>query len=327
MKTLLMSLLTVTLVALSAPASAAEPAMADEVTVRDHVIVDADVVRLGDLFANVGPYANKAVAYAPEPGHRAVFDINWLYRVAQAYKLNWRPVHRRVSVTVTRDAQVIGREEIADHILAALVDKGADPHLLVDISNRSLRLFVPAGSAAMVGIEDIRFDRRTGRFTAIVAAPADDPNAKRVRVTGQAHKMVEVPVLTRRLIRGEVIGKGDVTYVAMRADRVQTDVIMNAEDLIGKTARRGALRDGQPIRAADVRRPLLVRKGTLVTMFMRVPNMTLTSKGRALEDGSDGDTIRVSNAQSNTIVETVVTGAQRVSVVPVGRQLALAPAN
>lgn len=324
MKTFILTLVAAALVALSTPAGAAEPSVPGQAAVRDAVVVDADVVRLGDLFANAGPYADKAVAYAPEPGQRAVFDVNWLYRVAQAYQLNWRPAHRRVSVTVTRDAQMIGRAEIADHILAALVDKGADPDLMVDISNRSLRLYVPAGSPAMVGIEDIRFDRRTRRFTAIVAAPAGAPDAKRVRVTGQAHKMVEVPVLTRRIIKGDVIGKGDVAYVPMRADRVQTDAVMAAEDLIGKTARRGALRDGQPVRAGDIRRPLLVRKNSLVTIVMQVPNMTLTSKGRALDDGSDGDTIRVANSQSNTIVETVVTGAQRVSVVPVGQQLAAA---
>lgn len=326
MKKYLTPLLTAALVALAtvSTASAADPSATLPITARDHVIVDADVIRLGDLFTNAGEHAEKSVAYAPDLGSRAVFDLNWLYRVAKAYKLDWRPAHRRVSVVVERASQQITRSEVADYILAALVEKGADPDLLVDISNRSLRLYVPSDQAAMVGIEEIRFDKRTRRFTAIVMAPADDPRAKRVRVTGQAHKMVEVPVLTRRIIKDDVITKGDVTYVPMRADRVQADVILTAEDLIGKTARRAALRDGEPIRARNVRRPLMVKKGSLVTMVMHVPNMTLTSKGKALEDGSDGDTIRVTNSQSRTTVETVVTGTQRVSVMPAGRQLALA---
>jgi flagella basal body P-ring formation protein FlgA len=328
MKALIATLTTAAVLVLAAPQGArgaddGRTAPAPTVA-RDHVIVDGDVILLGDLFVNAGEYADKAVAYAPQPGQRAVFDLNWLYRVAKAYKLNWRPAHRGIKVTVQRDAQMIGRAEIADHILAALVDKGAAPDSLIDISNRSLKLYVPTDTAAMVAVEDITYDRRTRRFTAIVAAPAGDPTAKRVRVTGQAHRMVEVPVPARRILAGEVIADGDIKYVPMRADRVQNNVVVAAEDVIGKTARRGSLREGQPIRANMIRRPLLVKKGNLVTMIIHVPNMTLTAKGKALEDGSDGDTIRVSNTQSNTVVETVVIGSQRVSVVPIGEQFAMA---
>lgn len=329
MKTTFATLLTASVLALTPPSvvQAAETAPAVPSVVRDYVIVDTDVVRLGDLFSNAGPNADKAVAYAPDPGQRAVFDLKWLARVAQAYRLNWRPIDRRISVTVQRDSQAIGAEEISDQILAALIDKGVESDAVIDLSNRSLRLYVPAGTAAMVGVEDITFDRRTRRFTAIVSAPAGDPRAKRTRVTGQAHRVIEVPVLTRRISAGDVIGKGDVKIVSLRSDRVQSDVIMNTEELIGKTARRGTVMEDQPIHARDVGRPILVKKGSLVTMIMHVPNMTLTSKGKALDDGSDGDTVRIANAQSKTVVETVVIGTQRVSVLPIGPQLAQAESN
>lgn len=329
MKTRILTTLAVTAlaVAVTFSATAGETDTANPVTARTKVIIEGDVVRLGDLFTNTGELADKAIAYAPEPGSRAVFDIKWLYRVAKAYKLKWRPLSRKVSVSVQRDAQVIGREEIADHIRGALIDKGADRDLLIEISNRSLRLYVPTDKAALVGVEDITYDQRTRRFTAIVSAPADDPSAKRIRVTGQAHKMIEVPVLVRRIQKGEIIGEHDIKWRPMRAGRVAADVVMAAEDLLGKTARRGALRDDQPIRNRDIRRPLLVKKGSLVTMYMKVPNMTLSSKGRALENGSDGDAITISNSQTNTIVEAVVIGAGRVSVVPVARHFKLAQAN
>lgn len=334
MKTTFATLLTASVLALSS-ASVVPAVQAAEATkttpapavARDYVIVDADVVRLGDLFSNAGAHADKAVAYAPDPGQRAVFDLNWLARVAQAYQLNWRPLDRRISVTVQRDGQAIGNEEIADHILAALIDKGVEPDSQIDISNRSLRLYVPTGTAAMVGVEDITFDRRTRRFTAIISAPAGDPRAKRTRVTGQAHKMVQVPVLTRRISEGDVIGNDDIQIVSLRSNRIQSDVVMTAEELIGKTSRRGTIKDEQPVLARDVGRPLLVKKGSLVTMIMRVRNMTLTSKGKALDDGSDGDTVRIANSQSKTIVETVVIGTQRVSVVPLGQQYAQANFN
>ena len=46
----------------------------------------------------------------------------------------------------------------------------------------------------------------------------------------------------------------------------------------------------------------------------RGSRMTLTSKGRALEDGSEGDTIRIANTHSNTVIEGIVVGAHMVAV-------------
>ena len=68
------------------------------------------------------------------------------------------------------------------------------------------------------------------------------------------------------------------------------------------------------MRAQQIRRPLLVAKGDMVTIKLKRPGMELSAKGRAIEDGSKGDTIRVTNSQSKNIIETVVLGAHLVTV-------------
>jgi flagella basal body P-ring formation protein FlgA len=90
-------------------------------------------------------------------------------------------------------------------------------------------------------------------------------------------------------------------------------VILEPEDLAGFSPKR-TLRAGTPIRVAEVQPPVVVSKGALVTLVLDTPSMTLTARGRALEDGGDGDTIRVTNAQSRTTVQGVVTGAGKVAV-------------
>ena len=57
-------------------------------------------------------------------------------------------------------------------------------------------------------------------------------------------------------------------------------------------------------------------KRSLVTILYEVPRMTLTAKGRALEDGSNGEVIRVANTQSNTVVDALVVGPHTVVVNP-----------
>ena len=299
-------------------ALAAAPALAGQSVLNKSTTVRGDVIRLGDLFTNAGKYAGKTVAYTPQPGKRAIFDARWLYRVARGHGLDWRPMSRLDQATVERDSLVIGREEITDYVLAALLDKGADPDMLVDLGNRRLRLYVPAESSATVAVEDTTYDQRTRRFTAILVAPADDPSAQRVRVSGKLHQMSEIPVLSRRVLKDEIITKRDIKWIRTRSDRLQKDTLTNIADLVGKTPKRG-LRAGYPVRISQVRRPLLVTKGSLVTLVLRVPNMLLTAKGRALDGGSDGDTIRISNSQSNTIVEAVITGFNKVSVRPLNR--------
>jgi flagella basal body P-ring formation protein FlgA len=296
-----------------AVACLATPARAEQVILREAVAVNGGYVRLGDLFTNAGDKSDVIVAYAPAPGKRAIFDARWLYRVARGHRLSWRPLSPHDQVVVRRNSQVISREEIEDHILAALMEKGVGADTQVVLSNRSMRLHVPGDGNATIEVEDIALDRRSGRFSAIVAAPAGEPTAKRSRITGRLFQMTEVPVLNRRKASNQVIGKSDVTYKLIRSDRIHRDVVLDAQDLIGRAPRR-TIRDGVPIRVGDVRHPVMVDKGSVVTMVLETPMMTLTAQGRALEDGSDGDTIRITNSQSSSVVQGVVVGAGKVRV-------------
>ena len=295
----------------AAPAAGTEPD--GQVVLRGQVVVNSDLILLGDIFTGAGDKAETPVAYTPEPGKRAVFDARWLSRVARAHGLNWRPAGIRDRTVVKRESFVIGREEIEDVILAALIDRGADPGLNVELSNRMLRLHVAGDSTATVTVEDAVYEPRTKRFTAIIVAPANDPSAKRIRVSGRLIKVSSVPVLARRVMSGELIGKGDIKWINVRSARLQRDIILDASNLVGKTPKRG-LRADKPVRASEVRRPLLVAKSSLVTIVLRVPSMLLTSQGRALEQGSNGDTIRVVNTQSNNVIEAQIIGHGRVMV-------------
>ena len=103
----------------------------------------------------------------------------------------------------------------------------------------------------------------------------------------------------------------------MHSNRLRTGTVVDVNELIGKAAKRG-LRPGLPVRANDIQRQILVPKGSLVTIVLKAPKMTLTAQGKALEDGSDGDTVRILNTQSNKVIEAEVTGAAKVAVLSTG---------
>lgn len=294
-------------------ATKASAVQGEPVMLRESITVNSKVVRLGDLFVGVGDKADITVAYAPEPGKRAIFDANWLFRAARAYKLNWRPLGLQDQVVVERESLMVTREEIEDHIRAALIERGADPAMQVELTNRMMRIYLPGTATSTIGVEDVAYESRTGRFAAVIAAPAGEPAATRVRISGRVHKITQVPVPARRLAINDVITERDVKFVAIRDDRVPRDAVTNADELIGMAAKRG-LRPGVPVQSTAVQQPILVPKGSLVTIVLQIAKMTLTAQGKALDNGSDGDTIRVANSQSKKVIEAEVTGPGKVVV-------------
>jgi flagella basal body P-ring formation protein FlgA len=285
----------------------------DPVSLRESVSVNSRMVRLGDLFSGVGDKADITVAYAPEPGKRAVFDARWLFRAARAYGLNWRPLSLQDQVVIERESLTVNREEIEDRIRAAMIERGADADIQVELSNRMMQIHVPGDSTASIAVEDVNWDSRTGRFTAAVAAPAGEPGASRIRVTGRMVRFADVPVLVKRMSVNETISENDVRMTKVRQDRLPRDSITEIHDLVGKAAKVG-LRADTPVLHASVQQPILVPKGSIVTIVLQTPRMMLTAQGKALDNGSEGDTIRISNARSNKIVEGEVIGTGRVTV-------------
>lgn len=308
------------LMLLSLPALAAgteQDRMEDQVfvTLMPDVTVNTGVVRLGDIFGGAGKYADRVVAYAPRPGSRAVFDARWLLRVANAYKLDWRPGSVTERVVIERASQVVTKSDIEDLLQQRQIDDGGDPSSRALVSNRSLRLHLPIDETNVagptLGVEQMSVDSGTGRFTAVVAW--GNGGDERIRVAGRIERMTQVPVLANRIMRGEVIGEADIVWQSLPDARVARAALTDMDQIVGMAAKR-SLKAGTPVTASDVRRPLLINRGETVTMMLNTPTMQLTTKGRALQHGSEGDTIRISNLQTNTVIDAIVTGPGRVRV-------------
>ena len=288
-------------------------AYASEATLRTAVIVEGSYVTLGDLFENAGPHAAKNIAYAPAPGKRATFDAKWLYRVANAYGLQWRPFSTTVHAVVERASQVVQRDEVQDALLAALRDRGVKNEVEIEFGNQHLNLHVAAEKASTVGVEGLIFDPASGRFVATVAVPANDPSATRTRVTGKVHKLVSVPVLAEEKKRGEVIRPTDIVWRDVRATEIRDHVVTDDDDLIGMSAKR-EIKAASIVHASQIRRPVMVPKGAIVQIELYRGPMSLSTQGKALEEGSKGDVIRVTNIRSSKVIEARVSGPNRVDV-------------
>lgn len=287
------------------------------VSLRETVTVDDTAIRLGHLFAGLDPAkADAVIGQAPKPGDRLVVDARSLTRVARAHRIGWSARSAYDQVIVERAARTVAAEDIAAAIASDLLggtlsgDRGS---IEVILDNRALTVALPTHVHDQVAVLSADFDRAAMRVTATVAIAAGSAHEIRLNVTGRVTRKIEVPVLVQQTRPGSIISVGDIGWMEMREDRLNRDHARDIEALIGQEPRR-VIRPDQPISLRDLREPLMVKRGAQVAMVLETGTMTLTAKGRALEDGAIGDVIRVANDTSSRIVAAEVTDAGVVSV-------------
>jgi flagella basal body P-ring formation protein FlgA len=132
-------------------------------------------------------------------------------------------------------------------------------------------------------------------FALLLAAPA----FAGVRVIVPAHDIA----------RGSLITEADMTSVIASGDVM--GVVTRLSDAVGMETRR-TLRAGETLRAQDLRHPVLVAKGSTVTMTFEAPGIVLTASGRAMSEGGVGETVTVQNPASFRQISAIVTGPGQV---------------
>jgi flagella basal body P-ring formation protein FlgA len=295
----------------AAPNAAAKP-----IALHANVTVKGEIVRLGDLFRNVGVRAGIAVAYAPDPGKTAVLDAEWLAETARRHGIAWRPKSPLDRLVLRRASRQIEGASIARRITTRLRKTGLRGEIKVKLDLGVSTIHLPVGAGKAFAIRELRYNERSGRLAAQLVAPARNPTYS-LRITGRLQRLIKVAVLSRRLRRGDIVRARDVAVRSIDRARVPTDALTRRDELVGLAARR-ALPSGAPLRNGDLQAPTLVRRGALVTLEINTATIRLTARGKALDNGVLGDTVRIRNIQSKRVVQGTVVGMDRVRIALAG---------
>lgn len=293
---------------------AAEAASA-EALLRPRVVVEGSTVTLGDLFDNIGEKSSLPVMRAPAPGQRINVDNDWLAHVALINGITWHPRGLFEDAVIERAGQVIGRERILARLQSALADHGAPAEFLVETDDHNPQMVIPVGVAAQLEVRDLFYDRDAKRFTASVAVPDQSTahDAGRIMISGHLVPTLAIPVLARAINHGDIVNASDIAWIKLREVEVRATIVTDPGLVVGMTAKQN-LRAGQPLAIADFQKPLAVARGALVTMVLNHGGMALTAQGRAVDQGSLGEVIRVTNTHSNLTVEATIIGSNQVRI-------------
>jgi len=116
---------------------------------------------------------------------------------------------------------------------------------------------------------------------------------------------VRIVVPSHDIARGETINESDLTFATVDGAALMSGVPTKMDEVKGMQSRR-MLAAGQPFRAEDVRRPIVVTKGQTVTMQFLAPGVELTAMGRAMSEGGVGDTVTIQNPISYRMIAGTV---------------------
>ena len=124
---------------------------------------------------------------------------------------------------------------------------------------------------------------------------------------------VFIPVPNRHLDVETIINQDDLEMQMMDDSRLPATVLRDPKSILGMAAKT-PLEAGKPIYKHNLTTPLWVKRNDAVVVRVVTKNITLTAQGRAMENGSEGETIRVLNISSRKVIEGVVTGKGDVSI-------------
>jgi flagella basal body P-ring formation protein FlgA len=305
------ALIAAVLMTVAAAAAAATDII--DATMKHGIVVDRPTILLSDVLEGADAREDVVIARAPMPGDKVALNPLAVARIAGRHRIRWMPPANLHRIMVRRASQIVDAGQVLTEIELALMDAAPQADLEIELAGRRPTLHVATDADPSVQVESMDYDRRTGRFTAIVAAPADDPSAQRHKIHGRAWPMTEVPVLSRAIRPGDEIMPQDVGWQRVREDRVRRQNVVDIAELVGMSPKR-SIPANRMVRVSDLRRPVMVAKGDIVTMIFLTNGLTLTASGRAIEDGGRNAVVRVMNERSRMIVEGRVTAPGRVSV-------------
>jgi len=292
------------------------------VTIKQDVEIANTSVRLSDLFDGVPSEIDRAIAQAPHLCKSAVYDEKVLAKLAETYRLDWqaKPDDR---VVVTSPCVRITEEQVKDALAEKIKNDSGIKNYKFEISlnSRRINIELPADQKTDFEIRDFYYDASSKQFkAALFTNVRNSPYV--LSLAGRVMIKRSAPILNRRLEAGTAISSSDLDWIEMPEEKLTSDIVTEEDQLIGRELRRNTA-EGSLLRSNDVMPQRLVLRGSIVTMVIETPFLTVTAQGKAQQDGAKGEVVRVLNTQSNRIVEGTVTSTGVVQITT-AKQLALA---
>ncbi|WP_419728354.1 flagellar basal body P-ring formation chaperone FlgA [Lichenicola sp.] len=279
---------------------AIHPSILHAASLRSHVAIHGENVRLSDLFAGLSPGQDCEIGPSPAPGKRVVVPPMQLSAIASEFGVDWQPGAGYVSSVIERQARSVTSDEILGVLRPALLANGLSPEADISLS-AFVSPLLPVEMTAVPELQTLDHDAQTGRFAAVLLFEA--PNAEPVtfRVVGRTEQKVSVLALAHAMPAGSTMSTLDVRVLRVAIESLHGTPLTSPADVVGM-ALKHPLANNEPLMRDMLIRPMLVERGRPVVLRLEIGGLALTAAGTALEGGVAGDSIHVVNTMSRAIL-------------------------
>ncbi len=152
---------------------------------------------------------------------------------------------------------------------------------------------------------ELRRTNHKGKVSAVVTARVKDEAPVRFHVNAQIEEWAEVPVAGRALYKGAIVQEQDLVMARLKTTEIPADTAISSKHIVGFETSR-PIRYGEVFRKNKLAIPPLVKNGEKVLIQYKSRFLEATATGVALEDGIEGQKIRIRNENSRKVVAATV---------------------
>lgn len=282
----------------------------NEITLGDISDINSDQMKDDDAIIALQKIK---IADAPKPGEKTTLTANSIIEKMRAAGVNLNQVGYMLPkvVSVIRASRKLTLMELQDAIESSLKNVNRDVTLKsinyygnISVSPGAITLkATPYGTSAP---GEMRFQ---------ILAKDENDNESRFALTAKIEEWIQVPVASRSITRGSVIGDADLQMARMNVDRLPRDAASDQRSLLGYELTQ-SISAGDTFRRTALKVPPLITQGGQVIMRYRKGLLEATATGTALEAGIQGQQIKVKNDSSKKVVVAKVVEPGLVEVEP-----------
>ena len=281
----------------------------------EQVFVNKAQLTLGDIAEIIGADNAKVetlkkvnLGSAPSPGSRMVLNNELLGMRISAASLNYNDVTWYIpdNITIIAKSQTISGQELL--VTAQNYIKSNIPQAITDYTIENVNLpqdlLIREGTVTLKPVlpYGVRYNAPTNVFINVMV---DDVLVKKVELRFNVKRYEQVVVLTNPLMPNQIITGADLAIVRVDISKIPQGYINDINKIIGKVVLR-VLAAETVLNNGMLYNPIIINKASTVEIVYQNNGIEVRAVGTALQDGREGEMIRVQNEDSKKIISGLV---------------------
>lgn len=278
--------------------------------------------QLADVNGDDVPWVNSLrqlkLGSSPPPGTSIVLTKDLLRMRLTATGSNFNGIVWDIpeNIKVTTSFQTISEETLINKAIATVQNqaglKVSDGDLSITPIGNIQDVIVPVGPIVFTSnlLYGIHYNRPT---TVQIIVNVNGQVFIRKNITVDVKLYQKVAVATSQMSPGEILTTDNLRYERMDIGRMGLGAFSDISKVQGLMVKH-MLSPGMVVTESMVSKPMLIKRGNIVNIVARIGSMEVTTVGLAMQDGSEGQLIRVQNRNSTKIISAQVLDASTVQV-------------